>query len=90
MTHAARRGCARSLYLRDDDYRLSFLQGNFVTLTNLGDDDVAERIVSPARCRRMNVSLHAVSPRGARAASWAANAARGHGGHSRRLHGGRA
>ena len=35
----------RSLYIRDDDYRLSFLEGNFVTLTNLTDDDV-DRIVS--------------------------------------------
>lgn len=48
-----------SLYLRDDDYRLSFLQGNFVTLTNCEDDDV-ERIVSH-RLEPMNVSLHAVS-----------------------------
>lgn len=49
-----------SLMLRDDDYRLSFLQGNFVTLTNLTDSDV-ERII---RCRMepMNVSIHAVSP----------------------------
>ena len=49
-----------SLTLRDDDYRLSFLQGNFVTLTNLTDDEV-ERII---RCRMepMNVSIHAVSP----------------------------
>ncbi len=49
-----------SLMLRDDDYRLSFLQGNFVTLTNLTDEDV-ERII---RCRLepMNVSIHAVSP----------------------------
>ena len=49
-----------SLTLRDDDYRLSFLQGNFVTLTNVSDADV-ERII---RCRMepMNVSIHAVSP----------------------------
>ena len=49
-----------SLMLRDDDYRLSFLQGNFVTLTNLSDEDV-DRII---RCRLepMNVSIHAVSP----------------------------
>ena len=48
-----------SLLLRDDDYRLSFLQGNFVTLTNLTDKDV-DRII---RCRMepMNVSIHAVS-----------------------------
>ena len=49
-----------SLSLRDDDYRLSFLQGNFVTLTNVSDEEV-ERII---RCRLepMNVSLHAISP----------------------------
>ncbi|MDO4595972.1 MAG: DUF512 domain-containing protein [Coriobacteriaceae bacterium] len=49
-----------TLYIRDDDYRLSFLQGNFVTLTNMSDedvDDVIDHALSP-----MNVSLHAVSP----------------------------
>lgn len=49
-----------SLMLRDDDWRLSFLQGTFVTLTNLDDADI-ERItsmgVSPLR-----VSLHAADP----------------------------
>lgn len=50
-------GMRPSLYLKDDDYRLSFLQGNFVTLTNLDDEDI-ERIkrmkISP-----LNVSFHA-------------------------------
>lgn len=49
-----------SLYLRDDDYRLSFLQGNFVTLTNLTDADVdriTEQALSP-----LYVSVHAVDP----------------------------
>lgn len=49
-----------SLSLRDDDYRLSFLQGNFVTLTNVTDEDV-ERIID-CRLEPMNVSLHAISP----------------------------
>lgn len=49
-----------SLTLRDDDYRLSFLQGNFVTLTNLTDDDV-ERIIA-CSLEPMNVSIHAISP----------------------------
>jgi putative radical SAM enzyme (TIGR03279 family) len=49
-----------SLMLRDDDYRLSFLQGNFVTLTNVSDEDV-ERIIT-CRLEPMNVSIHAVSP----------------------------
>ena len=48
-----------TLTLRDDDYRLSFLQGNFVTLTNVSDDDV-ERIISHG-LEPMNVSIHAIS-----------------------------
>ena len=54
------KGGRSTLYIRDDDYRLSFLQGNFVTLTNLTDEDVQnviQRNMSP-----MNVSVHAVSP----------------------------
>jgi putative radical SAM enzyme (TIGR03279 family) len=53
-------GLRPSLYVRDDDYRLSFLAGNFVTLTNLDDDDV-ERIVDQ-RLSPLHVSLHAVDP----------------------------
>ena len=49
-----------SLTLRDDDYRLSFLQGNFVTLTNVGDADV-DRIISHG-LSPMNVSIHAITP----------------------------
>ncbi|HEY5540461.1 MAG TPA: DUF512 domain-containing protein [Coriobacteriia bacterium] len=52
------KGLRRALYLRDDDYRLSFLQGNFVTLTNLSDADV-ERIAEQ-RLSPLYVSLHAV------------------------------
>ena len=50
----------KTLSIRDDDYRLSFLQGNFVTLTNMTDtdvDEVIEKNLSP-----MNVSIHAISP----------------------------
>lgn len=54
------RGMRKTLYMRDDDYRLSFLQGNFVTLTNMSEADV-ERVVSHA-LSPLNVSLHAVSP----------------------------
>jgi len=53
-------GLRPSLYVRDDDYRLSFLQGNFVTLTNIDDGEVAriiEQHLSP-----LHVSLHAVDP----------------------------
>lgn len=54
------KGMRPSLYLRDDDYRLSFLSGNFITLTNLADADVeriGEQQLSP-----LYVSLHAVDP----------------------------
>lgn len=54
------KGMRRTLYMRDDDYRLSFLQGNFVTLTNVSDEDV-ERIITCA-LSPLNVSLHAVTP----------------------------
>lgn len=50
-------GMRPSLYLKDDDYRLSFLQGNFVTLTNLNEDDL-ERI-KQMRISPLNVSFHA-------------------------------
>ncbi|MBS5449691.1 MAG: DUF512 domain-containing protein [Coriobacteriia bacterium] len=68
------KGMRKTLYLRDDDYRLSFLQGNFVTLTNVTDAD-AERIVERA-LSPLNVSLHAVSP-DVRARLIGRNAARG-------------
>ena len=32
-------GMRESLYVRDDDYRLSFLYGNFITLTNMKEED---------------------------------------------------
>ena len=68
------KGLRDSLYLRDDDYRLSFLQGNFVTLTNVDDKDL-QRILD-LRLEPMNVSLHAVSPE-ARTKMMGKNQARG-------------
>lgn len=50
-----------TLTLRDDDYRLSFMQGNFVTLTNVSDEDV-DRIIT-CDLSPMNVSIHAISPK---------------------------
>ena len=50
----------KTLYVKDDDYRLSALMGNYITLTNLKDDDV-DRIVS-MRLPRINVSVHSVNP----------------------------
>jgi NifB/MoaA-like Fe-S oxidoreductase len=51
------KGMRRSLYLKDDDYRLGFLYGNFVTLTNLTEEDwerIEEQHLGP-----MYVSIHA-------------------------------
>lgn len=53
-------GLRSSLYVRDDDYRLSFLSGNFVTLTNITDGDL-ERIITQ-RLSPLHVSVHAVDP----------------------------
>jgi len=50
-------GLRPSLYVRDDDYRLSFLQGTFITLTNLDEHDL-ERIAG-LRLSPLYVSLHA-------------------------------
>ena len=51
------KGMRKTLYTKDDDYRLSFLHGNFVTLTNLEEADwerLEEQRLSP-----LNVSVHA-------------------------------
>lgn len=53
-------GMRRDVYVKDDDYRLSFLYGNFVTLTNMGSEDV-ERIIGD-RISPLYVSLHATDP----------------------------
>lgn len=54
------KGMRRSLYLKDDDYRLSFLFGNFTTLTRFTEAD-AERVVSE-RLSPLHVSVHAAAP----------------------------
>jgi putative radical SAM enzyme (TIGR03279 family) len=54
------KGLRPALYLRDDDFRLSFLHGNFVTLTNLDDADVTR--ISEQHLSPLYVSLHAVDP----------------------------
>ncbi|MCX7621436.1 MAG: DUF512 domain-containing protein [Acidimicrobiales bacterium] len=54
------KGLRRSLYLKDDDYRLSFLYGNFTTLTRFTEADF-ERVVTE-RLSPLNVSIHATDP----------------------------
>ncbi len=46
----------KTLYFKDDDSRLSFLQGNYVTLTNMSDDEI-ERIIR-FRLSPINISVH--------------------------------
>lgn len=53
-------GMRETLYFKDDDSRLSFLQGNYITLTNMSDRDV-ERIVR-YRLEPINISFHTTNP----------------------------
>ena len=53
-------GMRKGLYVRDDDYRLSFLYGNFITLTNMKDEDF-ERIIK-THLSPLYVSVHATDP----------------------------
>ena len=53
-------GMRETLYFKDDDSRLSFLQGNYVTLTNMSDEDLSRIVkmhISP-----VNVSVHTTNP----------------------------
>ena len=54
-------GMRPGLYVRDDDYRLSFLYGNFITLTNLKEDDF-QRIIQ-THMTPLYVSVHATDPK---------------------------
>jgi putative radical SAM enzyme (TIGR03279 family) len=54
------KGMRRSLYLKDDDYRLSFLYGNFTTLTRFTELDL-ERVVTE-RLSPLFVSIHTTDP----------------------------
>ncbi len=53
-------GLRRSLYVKDDDYRLSFLYGNYTTLTRFTEADL-ERVVTE-RLSPLNVSIHTTDP----------------------------
>ena len=54
------KGLRPSLYFKDDDARLSFLHGNYVTLTNLRDKDI-DRIIK-MHISPINVSVHTTNP----------------------------
>jgi len=53
-------GMRKALYVRDDDYRFSFLDGHFITLTNLKESDF-ERIIE-YHMSPLYVSVHALDP----------------------------
>src|SRR3954454_14541487 len=54
------KGMRKSLYVKDDDFRLSFLYGNFTTLTRFTEADL-ERVVTEG-LGPLNVSIHATDP----------------------------
>jgi len=54
-------GMRETLYYKDDDVRLSFLQGNYVTLTNLSEKDI-KRIIK-LRISPINISIHTLNPK---------------------------
>ncbi len=54
------KGLRESLYFKDDDSRLSFLHGNYITLTNLTDGDV-DRIIK-MHLSPINISVHTTNP----------------------------
>ena len=54
------KGMRETLYFKDDDSRLSFLQGNYITLTNMKDKDI-DRIIKFHLCP-INISVHTTNP----------------------------
>jgi len=58
--HQLPKGMRKSLYVKDDDFRLSFLHGNYITLTDLEEPELA-RIVEQ-RLSPLYVSVHATDP----------------------------
>ncbi len=53
-------GMRETLYFKDDDMRLSFLSGNYITLTNIKDEEL-DRLIA-YRLSPMNVSVHTTDP----------------------------
>ena len=53
-------GMRETLYFKDDDARLSFLMGNYITLTNLSEREIAR--IAELRISPINISVHATDP----------------------------
>src|SRR6058998_2665885 len=58
--HQNPRGLRKSLYVKDDDFRLSFLHGNYITLTDLEEAEL--RRIEEQRLSPLYVSVHATDP----------------------------
>ena len=58
--HQLPKGMRKSLYVKDDDFRLSFLHGNYVTLTDLEEHELAR--IEAQRLSPLYVSVHATDP----------------------------
>jgi putative radical SAM enzyme (TIGR03279 family) len=58
--HQLPRGMRRSLYVKDDDFRLSFLHGNYITLTDLDEAELSR--IETQRLSPLYVSVHATDP----------------------------
>ncbi|WP_305041786.1 DUF512 domain-containing protein [Geoalkalibacter sp.] len=57
FVHQLPRGMRRTLYVKDEDYRFSFLYGSYITLTNVGEKEI-ERIIAQ-KLSPLYVSVHA-------------------------------
>jgi hypothetical protein len=58
--HQLPKGMRKSLYVKDDDFRLSFLHGNYVTLTDLEESELQR--IETQRLSPLYVSVHATDP----------------------------
>jgi putative radical SAM enzyme (TIGR03279 family) len=60
FVHQLPKGLRRPLYVKDEDYRLSFLYGNYVTLANIGRADLKR--IKEQRLSPLYISVHATDP----------------------------
>ncbi len=60
FVHQLPKGLRKSLYVKDEDYRLSFLNGNYVTLANLSRSDLQR--ITDQRLSPLYISVHATNP----------------------------
>ena len=53
-------GMRETIYFKDDDRRLSFLHGNYITTTNLTEEDISR--ITEMHCSPINISVHTTNP----------------------------